>query len=128
MALRDLARRALLTIPRVRRFYAYTQELRLERDALAARCAELDGHLRRLRSAQDDLERARQELEAAVAARKQAEAAARAASEERESIELRLYALTSDFQRAVNASEIIRAKLAETEQKIEALRRKSDPS
>ena len=125
MTIRDLARQAALTIPHVRRFYASAQGLRSDLDQARARCLELEERVSRLSSERDDLaselERARDELAAAAIAREQAEAAVRVASEKREDVELRLYTLTSDFQRAVAASEAVRARLRGAEQRLQAL-------
>lgn len=129
MIIRAFLRRAALTVPSVGRFYTYAQALRSERDGLASRCAELEEDGRRLTSQRDDLagelDRAREALSAAVTAREQAESAARTVPDERETLELRLYTLTSDFQRAVSASEKLRARLRDAERKLEALRRET---
>lgn len=105
MAFRDFPRKIVLTIPPVRRLYEYAKTIQSERDALIR-----------------DVERLQSELKLAAEAKARAEEQAQEASKQREDVELRLYMLTSDFHRAVNVSEHVRAMLRGTQEELDTLR------
>jgi O-methyltransferase/8-demethyl-8-(2,3-dimethoxy-alpha-L-rhamnosyl)tetracenomycin-C 4'-O-methyltransferase len=101
--LRTVSRRAALLIPRVRRFYDYSQSLAQSQLGL-----------------QQELERARAEATRLAQALTDAVQAKEAAAQELESLKLEVYVLRSDFQRSVNLAEEQRAKLGAAEQAKEA--------
>jgi len=112
MAIGSIVRRVALAIPRVRRFYDYSQTLRSERDELASALANLrrrhDGLSTERDAAVGELDHLKAELIQVGEARDQAETAARLAAADREDLALRLYVLRSDYQRAVSAAEEVR--------------------
>jgi hypothetical protein len=98
-----ITRRAILTIPRVRRFYAYTSQLADEnsrlRDELSRYVASVDSDAMKLSKAEHDLE---------------------FVSRDRDDLELQLYALRSDFHRVVGQAEELRLRNIDLERTLEA--------
>jgi len=102
MNFRATSRRLALSIPRVRRFYAYAADLR-------ARVESLEAELAQRKADRAELGRS----------------SGQPADQDREDLELQLYMLRSDYQYVVRLLDQSRSDLSEARAELETLRREN---
>ena len=123
MSFQSLTRTAARSIPRVRRFYEYADKLAKTKEQLSATVGRLRSKLSAIEAKLAEAEAERIKLATELA---KTNDVAEAADKERESLELQLYILTSDFQRAVSQNEQLNASLQEAERLADELRTQSN--
>lgn len=118
MSIHDLSRRIALRIPRIKRFYEYAGDLNRSAFALQEEVLRLRAEVSNLREENTSL--LRRITETSVAGQSAQDAMAELAAE-RDDLELQLYVLRTDHQRAVRLADELRIHLSELHERESSL-------